>query len=358
MIKSIKIEGFEACKNVEIKDLHKGLNVFIGVTDTGKSTVVKSSEWVYKNRPQGDSFRNRHLPNKKSVKVTHEFYEGTKITREKSKTKNQYILPDGSILKALRSDVPDEVKQITRMKPINIQSQHPKEQYFMLTESPGQVAKKFNDVAGFSVMDRAMSAINKRVRTNKTAMQLTEADIKEHTQILKELDWTIIASKEAQSILKLSKKIKNAEYEITKLGILIKSFQDVKNKLKKYKRLNGAKKELSLLLKEKKDINLESEKLKTLHQSLQAIRNNGLELQGYNDINTAQKELKQLLKAQGEINFDERIVKSLKNILSRLADNEEEIKEARSDFNSYKKKFNSIISKTTCPVCGHKGGSK
>lgn len=359
MIKSLEIVGYEAYKKgIKIDNLSKGLNVFVGESDSAKSTIVRSLKWVNENRPQGEGFRSKSLPKKKSVKVTETFYDGTSITREKSSKKNQYILPDGSILKALRSDVPDEVRQITRINPINIQTQHPKDQYFLLGESPGQVAKMFNEVAGLAVMDRAMAAINKRVRSNNSAMTLIEGDIKEYTKTLEELEWTIEATKVVESFSKDYKTIQKLEIEISELTDILMSYRKLIKKIQKYKKLSKAKTALMQLIDKEEELTTKESKIKKIKKCLNSLKENALTLKEYDGIGEAQNKLKTLLKAQETINSEQQTVTNLNSTLSRLADTQEDLKESKEDFNDYKKKFTKLLIKKSCPVCGRTGEIK
>jgi len=154
MIKNIQIKDFQSHKDSQLT-LDPGVNVVIGSSDCGKSSIIRAIKWVTQNRPQGDSFRNNQLKPKEEVKVDLTFKEGSTVSRLKSSKINSYVVGKKE-LKALRSDVPEEVKKLIRIKEVNLQSQHPSDQYFLLTDSPGQVAKKFNEVVGLEIMDKAM----------------------------------------------------------------------------------------------------------------------------------------------------------------------------------------------------------
>ena len=148
MIKKLHIKGFQSWKNLSV-DLSPGINVFVGESDQGKSAIIRALRWLLFNRPTGDAFRNFDLKKKELVSVGAEFAPGGWVTRRKNSTVNEYVLGQGAevvVLKALRSDIPAEVQELTRIPGTNIQAQH--EQYFLLDQSPGQVAKEFNKVAG------------------------------------------------------------------------------------------------------------------------------------------------------------------------------------------------------------------
>ena len=68
MIKSIKIKGFQGHED-SVLNLSKGLNVILGDTDTGKSSILRAINWVVTNRPSGDGFVNK-LCKECSVEIT------------------------------------------------------------------------------------------------------------------------------------------------------------------------------------------------------------------------------------------------------------------------------------------------
>ena len=129
MIDKIQITGFQSHKDTEI-NLDTGVNVIIGSSDSGKSSIIRALKWLFQNRPQGDSFKNNELKPKDEVSVCSVFENGEYMSRERSSKYNQYATFEDITYKALRTDVPPDVQGMTRMKDVNIQSQHPNDQYY------------------------------------------------------------------------------------------------------------------------------------------------------------------------------------------------------------------------------------
>ena len=67
MINTLQIEGFQSHDSTEI-ELSKGVNVIIGSSDSGKSSIIRACKWAFQNRPQSDSFRNNYLRIKMNVR--------------------------------------------------------------------------------------------------------------------------------------------------------------------------------------------------------------------------------------------------------------------------------------------------
>ena len=166
MLRKVILENFQAHEHSEI-DFTEGVNVICGASDQGKSSVIRAIRWVLENRPSGFGFRREGAET--PTRVTLDFDEGT-IVRERSAMENCYkIYKNGLtkpiVLQALRSDVPDEVKEISRFGEYNIQYQTGKA--FLIDDSDGDVAKKINSLSGVSVIDNILKETNSRLRTEK-----------------------------------------------------------------------------------------------------------------------------------------------------------------------------------------------
>ncbi len=234
MITDIEINGFQSHEESSLT-LSPGVNVIIGKSDSGKSSIIRLLEWVFKNRPKGDSFRNNTFGKEDIVSGGIAFDDGGWIIRSKNNKINQYKIESG-VLKALRTDVPQEISAISKIKDVNIQSQHPTEQYFMLTESPGQVAKKFNKVVGLTVMDDSLIKINSFVRSTKHKVDSVNESIVSHKKKIKSLEWTKTASIALEQLTKDDITIKT---KIQKSDALFDIVEEYKSMQKKYSKLKG-----------------------------------------------------------------------------------------------------------------------
>ena len=160
MLKTLALKNFQAHKD-SIFDLHPGVNVIAGKSDAGKSAVVRGSSWLFSNRPQGFAFKRNTSGEKDVTSVRAVFDGGEEVTRQRSaKGVNEYSFPEESF-KALRTDVPEEVREVFNMGECNIQSQHAP--YFLLLDTPGEVARKLNSLVGAEDIGGVLSKINRKI---------------------------------------------------------------------------------------------------------------------------------------------------------------------------------------------------
>ena len=180
----IKIKNFQSHKNTEL-ELSEGINVITGISNCGKSAILKAIYKVIENKPQGNAFLSHFMKPKENMEIEIDFPEGT-VIRKKGKSFDGYIV-NGKKYEALRTNVPDQVKNLINMLPVNIQKQ--KEQFFLLDKSPGEVGKYFNKVVGLDEMNTILKKSNDDVRRNKTLLKNKKREIQETKEKIKTIAW-------------------------------------------------------------------------------------------------------------------------------------------------------------------------
>jgi len=357
MIKSIDIKNFETHLDTSIT-LHKGVNTFVGESDEGKSGIIRAIKWNTKNRPQGDAYRNDQLTKKdkkKFVQVKVNYKQTGIVLRERNDSgKNHYVINNGEPLRALRTDVPQEVKDVTQMKDVNIQGQHPTEQYFLLADKPGQVAKKLNEVAGLTVMDKAMSEINSQVRSTNSELKLIKKEIETNETKLKKSDWVPKAVVFANKLKKFKTKLENKSTKIQQLSHAITQLEIVNEKLQHFKGIEKALMEITEHEKLFTKIKIIETQKQTLENNISMLKSIDLEIKSSHSTKNALNTLKQLEKLQQSISANEKETENLKKMLSRIDYSNKQYLIAEMELDKITKEFNEMIKTTECPVCGRR----
>lgn len=353
MIDKIQIESFQSHKWTEF-DLPKGVTVITGSSDSGKSSIIRGLKWLFQNKPQGDSFRNNNTKDKNPVSVTAVFDDGSYAIREKSKKGNYYFLDTDDPLQALRTDVPDEVQDVTRMKAVNIQSQHPNDQYFLLTDSPGQVAKQFNEVAGFEIMDKALAKVNSVVRETDSELKFITAEIETGTGKVKEMEWIPEALTKVKKLKILETEIEEEENALEELDSLCLDIDKVKEKLKEFKFLSEAEEGLQSLVEIRKEINQEKQGKEILSNLCQALKSLDTELIDTLPLEKAITSLNSLISLFNLIETLKTDTEDLEITLEDMQINQKRLFSIEEEVKDYQDEFNTFLEEE-CPTCGRGG---
>lgn len=226
MINRIHIKNFQSHKESDLK-LHPGVNIIVGSSDSGKTAVLRALKWLVWNRPGGDSFRSSWGGETKVTMYTEDEHG---ISRTKDKGVNQYAL-DAEVFNAFGTDVPKEVKEILNISDINLQQQM--DSPFLLTSSPGEVAKHFNKIAHLDQIDTGLQNLQKWIREAESGRKYVSDYIdivQEHLLKLKYLDDLEVDIESLEQVKKWESSLSLATIV---LGKWIVNYRDNQSRIKK-----------------------------------------------------------------------------------------------------------------------------
>jgi len=213
MIDSLQLENFQAHDTTTLH-LHPGVNVIAGSSNSGKSSILRALNWLIYNRPSGEAFvshwaRDAKGNQKQDTSIT-AIIAGVPFVRKKSKaTGNSYHIADKT-LEAVGLDVPEEISTALNMSEVNTQRQH--DAPFLLSESPGEVARFFNKIVHFDAIDTYLSTIESKKRKTKAGIEARQETLDTLQENLKQYTWV----KKAELLLA---DLAIAEQAITELNI-------------------------------------------------------------------------------------------------------------------------------------------
>lgn len=189
MIRSIVIKNFQSHKESTL-EFSRYVNSIAAPSNSGKTAVLRAINWVANNRPTGQSMISHWALDKKGnqkdeTSVTLVTTDHT-ITRIKNKNENIYVL-DGVKLESVGMDVPPEVVRAINMSPVNIQQQL--DAPFLLSESPGEVARFFNRIVQLDQIDAYLSSIENKKRKTRSEIELGKTNLKSVNQDIEKYTW-------------------------------------------------------------------------------------------------------------------------------------------------------------------------
>lgn len=206
MINSIRLENFQAHKDT-LLELHPGVNVIAGSSNSGKSSILRALNWLIYNRPSGEAFvshwaRDTKGNQKDNTTITVKMGELT-VQRKKSKvTGNSYAIGE-KVLEAVGLDVPEEVTKLLNLSEVNTQRQH--DAPFLLSESSGEVARFFNKIVHFDAIDRYLSILESKKRKAKIDAEMGKENAERLGKSIAQYSWIETAEKVLEKINILEK---------------------------------------------------------------------------------------------------------------------------------------------------------
>lgn len=345
MIESVRLKNFQSHKDNTFH-FTNGVNAIVGPSDSGKTAILRALRWLIWNRPLGDAFRSDWGGDTEVIVSI----DGTSINRYKYNSKQGYKI-NKTDLKAIGTEVPEEVSAILNIDEVNLQQQFDKP--FLLADSPGEVAQHFNKVAHLENIDHAIKSLTTWHRRLKQDSQSIAKQVNEYEDALNEysfipaMETALLKAEELQQqkeqqekeldrLLQLSEHLEDVDYELQVLTPLLSFDKLIKtyDKLKiEQHELQTRKNALYALVKELDDVSIQLDKLHTF-TALETCLNEVLELYAKRKKIVAEKRALSLLIGQVRL------------VGENLIEADEEVATLQKEYHD---NFPDV-----CPLCGSK----
>lgn len=197
-IKSVHLKNFQSHEDT-LAEFDSGLNIIVGESNNGKTSILRGIMWVVDNMPLGSDFI---MAGKKDCSVRVEYSDGTYIERGRTvkdtgyyeigyyDENNQFQTQQ---FRGFTNAVPVEIMNVHQMPKVNItkdiethlnvlsQLDNP----FLLTESPQVKAAAIGRITGTHILDAAVKDCNKTILGNKKLMTSYGQDLAQKQEDLK-----------------------------------------------------------------------------------------------------------------------------------------------------------------------------
>ena len=235
----VELQNFQGHEDSKL-ELSEGVNVITGSSDSGKSSVVRGLRWLLFNKPQGDAYVSHFRKKGEATSVS-----SGDISRERGATENRYLI-GGETYRALRADVPEEVAGYFNIPEDSVQSQS--DQYFLLQESAGAVAKKFNQLAGLEQIDDVLKGVSTISRKAKQDIAHTEAALEELEKALRQVAWANAADESVAALEQEEFIVTSVRRSTEALESFIRSIEEADTKIEDFSHIMSAEPECVRLL--------------------------------------------------------------------------------------------------------------
>lgn len=199
-ISKVVLENFQSHAYTEV-EFNDGLNIIVGESNNGKTSILRGIMWVIDNQPLGTDFI---MAGQDNCYVRIEYSDGTFIERGRTLKdtgyyKVGYIDENGNfthqMYRGFTNAVPVEVANVHQMPKVNItkdiethlnvlsQLDGP----FLLTESPLVKASAIGRITGTHVVDASIKEANKTIQGNRKLIKNYEQELTDKENELKAL---------------------------------------------------------------------------------------------------------------------------------------------------------------------------
>lgn len=181
MIEKLEIKNLQSHRASRF-NFHPNVNVIYGISQSGKTAgVVRSVNLCRSNRPLGFRYHSHFADEKEPTVVELKPVETDPIVFRKDKKGASYKFGSYSF-EGIGTDVPDVIVDALNLSDLNVQNQL--DQHFLITSSPGEVARTINRVTQLEKVDRWISQLTTQVNSANKEISILE---KQQEGILEEL---------------------------------------------------------------------------------------------------------------------------------------------------------------------------
>ena len=338
-------------KNVQIhKDLtvkfSKGVNVIVGDTNKGKSSLLRALRLILDNQPRSGERIYKRIGSKNPLMIEVKDGEGNSIKR----SINRYYL-NGALMKAYNTTIPEPVKEIFPLKEVNWQRQL--DPHFLVLETGGGAAKILNTYSGMEDQEALMKDVKARITDHKSNINRLIKNNQEQRDIVDELKPVVRLVMKAKAIKNIIDNAKINQQQLDQLEKIILDIESCKFDESIYDNITYG------LEKIEKINELENER-KELNQSIKHLEQLCLELGEVQKIKDKSETCNKLIHSLDliiEKQKQNNVTTVMINQLSTLINEIRKVKKDREVFESELGRiedefFEKLLEVGQCPYCG------
>lgn len=287
MINFLEIKNYESHKATRL-DFSPGVNVITGLSDKGKSTILRALRWVAENRPGGFGFKPWSARKGARTEVLIGLDSGQQLQRLRGGTENLYFLDDEK-LEGFGQEVPGKIKEVLNLSEGALQRQL--DPVYLLADSPGEVARVFNKVTNLKEIDVLLSNLTSLYNSTGREAKLVESDLVGLNEQLVEFDDLPQIEKLIKGIEIADGWLSEKEEKISVVELIIESISRADSELVELEDFLCIEKEFSVLVTQLERYRLSSDKIDNLADLIADIESINEELASIIDVSAVDERL-------------------------------------------------------------------
>lgn len=344
MIQKLLLSNFQSHKNTDL-EFSDGVNVIIGGSDSGKTSIIRALKWLIFNRPSGEAFRSTWG----GSTYVQAMIDDIEVTRLRNNIENGYRLGTQTHFEAIKTDVPEEITKHLNLNEINLQSQM--DSPFLLSNSPGEVAKHFNKIAHLNQIDGGLKTIQGWIRGIEQDIRSGESQVKQSQEELEKFDHLEKFEANVEVLEDMQSRFLQQVNNVRVLKTLIEAIETTEEYISVQSEILTLEPLLNKILgwiEERKQTVKKHKQLGALKEELDNV-NTDIEDHAY--IVTAEKPVDDLLKMYSKREELEGLSDSIWKLIANIFNTKELLTTNVNRFSRLEKEFEDNFPEL-CPLCG------
>jgi DNA repair protein SbcC/Rad50 len=236
MIECIKIHNFKSHINTAL-ELDKGINLIVPEpgfppNNIGKTAILEAIRWLFFNRPISvfptcfnDSRESGEISTSARFNDGLEVQLSKKIKKEKT-ISSKYISSIGEFKTG--RELPDLIKEAININEINFQNQF--DGPFLISSSPGQIAKEINKITNLEEVNKWNSNLTTQINSTNAQVKVLEQERKTVKKQLKKQKYLNAAKKKFNAYKKINKQITDLDKRADDIDALLDKLEEAQGK--------------------------------------------------------------------------------------------------------------------------------
>jgi len=251
---------------------------------------------------------------------------------------------------AVRSDVPEEIEKVLAISDYNLQTQH--DPYFLLKDSPGEVARKLNELIGLDIIDKIFKNLNSKILSTRRFIDEQKESLERLEKEIDSLAYLDSLSEQVDLLLLLAQKHEKITTSVTALQNCVKSYTEIEREEAKLERILKLQTPCEHLLKrieEGKKLCGKLDSLNSIINQLEKVNCSMAEESEWLKVEQPEKELKKLIDSSTSIKTT---IKMLSSIKEQWESFDEKSRVLSTKLVSFIASYKNILKKNKiCPLC-------
>lgn len=350
MFTKIRIKNIQSYKD-QIIELSPYVNSIIGLSNHGKSVIVKVLDWIFNNTTY-KKWKNRNADDKEEYFGSVTTSEGWTIKRKRVKNDNLYSYEKDLREYELRNfnqGVPDEVKKLLNVGQINLKKQI--ETFFLLNDSAPDVGRYLNRIVNLDGINKAFSTIEVKKKGVSIDLKKNKSNLGKYQKDMENYQNLDKMQERIHELEILQQMINNKTNIILKINDLIERIDKEEKVLKSIPNIKLVEKKIEEMEIVVKRINDNNERVKLISNIINRIEHEEKVLKSIPDIKTVEKKIEEMEVIIKQYNETQQKIVNINNLIGLIERKEENIKYYQEQIEIYENKYNDLMP-DICPFCG------